>query len=112
FGTGTHPTTAMCLELIDETLRPGQSVLDVGCGSGILMIAAAGLGAATLTGIDTDPVAVDITRDNLEKNAIPADTYTLAATTLDRIPATPYDMIVANIIAQVIVDICGDIRER
>ena len=112
FGTGTHPTTAMCLELIDETLRPGQTVLDVGCGSGILMIAAAGLGAATLKGIDTDPVAVDITRENLDKNAIPADQYTLTATTLDQIPAEPYDMVVANIIAQVIVDISGDIRER
>ena len=112
FGTGTHPTTAMCLELIDETLRPGQTVLDVGCGSGILMIAAAGLDAATLTGIDTDPVAVDITRENLDKNAVPADRYTLVATTLDQIPAEPYDMVVANIIAQVIVDISGDIRKR
>ncbi len=112
FGTGTHPTTAMCLELIEAYLIPGQTVLDVGCGSGILMIAAAKLGAASLTGIDTDPMAVDITRDNLAKNKIDPAYLNLSAVTLDRLPDTPYDLVVANIIAQVIVDITGDIKLR
>jgi ribosomal protein L11 methyltransferase len=112
FGTGTHPTTAMCLELIEACLVPGQTVLDVGCGSGILMIAAAKLGAEHLTGIDTDPMAVDITRDNLTKNKVDPDRLHLTATTLDRTPETTYDLVVANIIAQVIVDITGDIKQR
>jgi ribosomal protein L11 methyltransferase len=112
FGTGTHPTTAMCLELLEKHLRPGQQVLDVGCGSGILMIGAAKLGAAGLTGIDTDPVAVDITRENLEKNKIDPDIFTLCATTLDKIPGSPYDLVMANIIAQVIVEITADIKKR
>ncbi|MCG8619547.1 MAG: 50S ribosomal protein L11 methyltransferase [Desulfobacterales bacterium] len=112
FGTGTHPTTAMCLELIDDLLIPGQSVLDVGCGSGILMIAAAKLGAGSLTGIDTDPMAVDITRDNLAKNKVDPARLHLTAATLDQTPETPYDLVVANIIAQVIVDITGDIKQR
>jgi len=112
FGTGTHPTTAMCLELIETHLKPGQTVLDVGCGSGILMIAAAKLGASKLTGIDTDPMAVDITRENLEKNGIDPATYTLDATTLDQIPETCHDLVTANIIAQVIVDVAPDIKRR
>lgn len=112
FGTGTHPTTAMCLERIETHLEPGQTVLDVGCGSGILMIAAAKLGAGSLFGIDVDPAAVKITRENLEKNEIDPALYTLDATTLDKTPETAYDLVVANIIAQVIVDIAPDIKKR
>lgn len=112
FGTGTHPTTAMCLELIDAYLEPGQTVLDVGCGSGILMVAAAKLNASQLTGIDIDPLAVKISRENLEKNRIDPNLYDLSATTLDQIPVFPRDMVVANIIAQVIVEIMADIRQQ
>ncbi|PIE61489.1 MAG: 50S ribosomal protein L11 methyltransferase [Desulfobacterales bacterium] len=112
FGTGTHPTTAMCIECMETHLTSGQTVLDVGCGSGILMIAAAKLGAANIFGIDVDPMAVDITRKNLEKNKIDPSLYALETTTLDTIPNTHYDLIVANIIAQVIVDIAGDIKKR
>ena len=68
FGTGTHPTTSMCLALMEEYVQPGKTLLDVGCGSGILMICAAKLGSGTMTGIDVDPAAVDITRKKLEKN--------------------------------------------
>lgn len=112
FGTGTHPTTAMCLALLEKTLAEGDDLLDVGCGSGILMIAGAMLGAARISGIDTDPVAVDITRENLEKNGIPVSPDTLATGTLDQFPQAPYQVITANIIAQVIVDILADIRKR
>jgi ribosomal protein L11 methyltransferase len=112
FGTGTHPTTAMCIRLIETFLKKGHFFLDVGTGSGILMIAAALLGAHRLFGIDTDPAAVDIAKDNLIKNRIPADCFDLACTTLDRTPVKRYDTIAANIIAQVIVDIIPDLLLR
>lgn len=112
FGTGTHPTTAMCIQLMDRFLKPNDSFLDVGTGSGILMVAAARLEAASLFGIDTDPVAVDVSRDNLEKNQISPDQYDLACTTLDRTLVKTYDFIAANIIAQVIVAILPDIAQR
>jgi ribosomal protein L11 methyltransferase len=112
FGTGTHPTTAMCLRMIQQFLVPGSGFLDVGTGSGILMIAAAGLGANRLTGIDIDEVAVEISKKNLEKNKVSPLLYSLACTTLDQTPKKTYDLIAANIIAQVIVDIMPDIERR
>lgn len=112
FGTGTHPSTCMCLQQIQTCLTPGQTFLDVGCGSGILMIAAAKLGASMLTGIDTDPVAVDVAKKNLEKNQVPEDRFQLFAGTLDQVDQTPYDLIAANIIAQTIVEIMADIKKR
>jgi ribosomal protein L11 methyltransferase len=112
FGTGTHPTTAMCIRMIQQFLVPGAGFLDVGTGSGILMIAAAGLGAKQLTGIDTDEVAVEISKKNLEKNKVNPLLYSLACTTLDQTPQKSYDLIAANIIAQVIVDVMPDIEKR
>ena len=112
FGTGTHPTTAMCLQLMDEYFTQGMHFLDVGTGSGILMIAAAKLGATVLSGIDTDPVAIDVAAKNLEKNQIPPDCFNLSCTTLDQMPVQTFDCITANIIAQVIVDILPDICMR
>ncbi len=112
FGTGTHPTTFMCIQLIENYLKPGNSFLDIGTGSGILMIAAAKLGATELTGIDTDEVAIDVAKKNLKKNDIPDDIIRLTCTTLDQIKKTPYDLIAANIIAQVIVDIAPQIAQR
>jgi ribosomal protein L11 methyltransferase len=112
FGTGTHPSTCMCLEQIQTWLAPGRSFLDVGCGSGILMIAAAKLGASKLTGVDTDPVAVAVARENLEKNQVPDDRYHLVAGTLDQVGNTAYDLIAANIIAQTLVALMPDIRSR
>lgn len=112
FGTGTHPTTAMCLQFMDQYLQPGDSFLDIGTGSGILMIAAAKLGAGHLFGFDTDPLAVDIARQNMEKNQIPTDRFVLDCTTLDQTAPERYDLIAANIIAQVIVDILPDIALR
>lgn len=115
FGTGTHPSTCMCIRQIEKNLVPGQHFLDVGCGSGILMIAAAKLGAAKLTGIDTDQTAVDITRENLEKNLIPLDRCFLFTGTLDhtldQVPPVRYDLIAANIIAQTIAAIMKDIKK-
>lgn len=73
FGTGTHPTTALCLEWLDGADMAGKTVLDYGCGSGILAIAALKLGAHEAFGIDIDPQALTATRDNAARNAIMAD---------------------------------------
>jgi ribosomal protein L11 methyltransferase len=112
FGTGTHPSTCMSLKQIQDVLVPGHSFLDVGCGSGILMIAAAGLGASRMTGIDTDPTAVEVAGENLAKNRIDPEKYRLSAGTLDQLGPEPFDLIAANIIAQTLAAIMGDIRKR
>jgi ribosomal protein L11 methyltransferase len=94
FGTGSHPTTRLCLEWLDEHLTGGERVIDYGCGSGILAIAAARLGAASVCAIDIDPQALDSTRCNAAVNAVTLD---VRATTEPR-PA-PADVVVANILA-------------
>lgn len=70
FGTGSHPTTQLCLELLEEALRPGDKVLDLGCGSGILAIAALALGASRAVGVDIDPKAADVAFENAALNGI------------------------------------------
>jgi ribosomal protein L11 methyltransferase len=70
FGTGSHPTTRMCLAWLEENVRAGDSVLDYGCGSGILAIAALKLGAARATGVDVDPLALDAARYNSSRNGV------------------------------------------
>jgi ribosomal protein L11 methyltransferase len=94
FGTGSHPTTRLCLEWLDEYLRDGERVIDYGCGSGILAIAAARLGAATVCAIDIDPQALESTRRNAAVNAVTLD----VRATSDPHP-TPADVVVANILA-------------
>jgi ribosomal protein L11 methyltransferase len=71
FGTGLHPSTQLCLRAMEEVVRPGQRVLDAGCGSGILSIAAARLGAAAVDAFDIDPLAVDATGANVALNDLP-----------------------------------------
>ena len=112
FGTGTHPTTAMCIRLMESYLNPGDDFLDVGTGSGISMIAAALLGAGRMTGIDTDETAVAIARANLEKNRVPPGRYRLACTTIKGTGQRPRRLIAANIIAQVIARISRDLTLR
>ena len=103
FGTGTHPTTALCLQLLDRHLRDGARLLDVGTGSGILMTAAALLGAAEVHGFDNDPVAVAVARQNLALNGVPASRRRVwegdGLAGLDG----GYDAVVANILTPVIV---------
>lgn len=94
FGTGSHPTTRLCLEWLDEHLRGGERVIDYGCGSGILAIAAARLGATSVCAIDIDAQALDSARRNAAVNAVTLD---IRATTDPR-PA-PADVVVANILA-------------
>ena len=94
FGTGSHPTTRLCVELLAAEERRG-SVLDVGCGSGVLSIAAARLGFAPVTAVDNDPVAVETTRANAAANGV-----TLVAATLDAVaePLPAADLVVANVL--------------
>ncbi len=96
FGTGTHPTTALCLEWLDGLDLTGQHVIDYGCGSGVLAIAALKLGAAHVIGIDNDPQAIQASRDNAERNGV-AGRLSLALP--DTIELTPADVFVANILA-------------
>jgi ribosomal protein L11 methyltransferase len=93
FGTGSHPTTRLCLRWLDTNLHRGQSVLDYGCGSGILAIAAMKLGADSAIGIDIDPQAVIASRDNAAANHVHADFFTAQDA-----PAVQADIVVANIL--------------
>lgn len=112
FGTGTHETTSMCLALIQEQITPGASFLDVGTGSGILMIAAAKLGAGTLKGLDNDGAAVEIAGKNLKQNKIPLRSFEISCTTLDEYPQERFDLLTANILAEVIIKILPEIKTR
>lgn len=94
FGTGTHPTTALCLNWLDSASLHGKYVIDYGCGSGILAIAAALLGAEKVIGVDTDPQALQATQANAERNGVTIDTYLP-----EDCPDIPCDMLLANILA-------------
>lgn len=96
FGSGTHPTTALCLQWLDGLDLHDQSVLDFGCGSGILALAALKLGAARAVAIDNDPQALLATRDNAERNEV-GDR--LAVHAPEQAPAGTYPVVVANILA-------------
>lgn len=99
FGTGSHPTTSLCLSWLDETIQGNERVLDYGCGSGILAIAALKLGAAHATGIDIDHQAIAASRDNAALNRIDENSMTFYTTPADRVPAVEADITVANILA-------------
>ncbi len=96
FGTGTHPTTALCLEWLDGIDLQGKTLIDYGCGSGILAIAALKLGAASAVAVDHDPQALQASRDNAEKNGVADRLFTYLP---EDAPDTPCDILVANILA-------------
>ncbi len=112
FGTGTHPTTALCLGALSSLLasRPGASVLDVGTGSGLLAIAARKLGAGRVVGIDNDPVAVKVARENAALNGVGA-ALELGEEPLDSLAGT-FDVVVANILANTLVDMAAALARR
>jgi ribosomal protein L11 methyltransferase len=94
FGTGSHPTTRLCMEWLEQSVQKDQSMLDYGCGSGILAILAKKCGANPVTGIDIDPQAVESARHNSERNHADV-TYGLP----DDCPAGEFDIVVANILS-------------
>ena len=110
FGTGAHPSTQMCMEFMEELVQPGMEVIDLGSGSGILSIAALRLGAKTAIGVDIDPKAEDIARENARYNDFGPDRFdavtgnvTEDAALMDRLSKKHYDLVFVNIVADVII---------
>ncbi len=102
FGTGTHPTTALCLEWLDQNVQGNETIIDYGCGSGILSIAALKLGAAKVFAVDHDPQALEATEMNAARNALfPPVLETLSPKNFIK---TTADILVANILAQPLID--------
>jgi ribosomal protein L11 methyltransferase len=110
FGTGTHPTTALCIQMIEKYLKPGDTFLDVGTGSGILMVAAAKLGAKKVWGIDNDSVAITVAEENLILNKIHKPDYHLVSGNLIDTVDRQFRVITANILSEVILDLLDDIK--
>ena len=114
FGTGLHPTTRLCLAGVesaaDRGALDGARVLDVGCGSGILAIAAAKLGAASVLGVDTDPIAIEATLANADRNGLAGHVAARAGS----LPSgeAPYDVVLANLIASVLIALAGPLRDE
>jgi ribosomal protein L11 methyltransferase len=101
FGTGQHETTRLCLAALDAQLRPGMHVIDLGTGSGILAIAAARLGAASVLALDTDPQAIEVARENVARNNVErAVRLRVGSVGDDSDPVVSADLIVANISSQ------------
>jgi len=105
FGTGIHPTTQLCLRALERFLQPGQSVLDLGTGSGILAIAAAKMGSGPVLAVDKDPIAVEAARANIRRNRMGARIEVRAGTLEPGMG--PYDLILANLLTPVLRELAG-----
>lgn len=110
FGTGSHETTMMCTEALDKYVRDDSIVFDVGCGSGILSIVAAKLGAKSVTGIDLDETCVKVSKENVDNNKVSELVDIKLGNLLDVIEGKA-TIIVANIIAEIIVEMTSDLKE-
>lgn len=110
FGTGTHETTRLCIELLEKYVKKGDLVLDIGSGTGILGIVAAKLGSAKVIGVDIDPVAIRVSKENIVINGVEDIVEVREGNALDLVKGKA-DIIVANIIADVIMDLAKDVRE-
>ena len=111
FGSGTHETTGMCLSLLEEYLRGGETVIDVGTGSGILAIGAALFGASRVLAIDIDPDAVRVARENVAHNGVDHTVSVQQGNLLDRVEET-CDLCVANIISDVIISFAAPLSRH
>ena len=110
FGSGTHDTTRLCLETLEKYANPGKTVLDIGCGSGILSVASLLLGADKALGVDIDALAVKTARENGRTNGFDEPRFTvLQGSTTDKVTGR-YDIIVANIVADIIINLCRDVK--
>ncbi len=109
FGTGTHPSTQLCLEALEDLVKPGIKALDLGCGSGILAIAAAKLGASQIVALDIDPLAVQVTNENAEQNGV-TEKIMAQQGSLENVitSARRFDLIVVNILARIIIPMCNE----
>ena len=111
FGTGTHETTGMCVELCENYIKPGMKVIDIGTGTGILAIAAAHMGAGDVLATDIDAVAVRVAGENIRKNGFQDKIRTRAGDLLEAVDEVA-DVVIANIIADVIIAIAASVREH
>ena len=109
FGTGQHATTSLCIRALEELVRPGMTVFDVGTGSGVLAIVAAKLGAKRVEAVDFDPVAVRVARENVRQNGAEDVVHTERSDLLKSV-AGEADLIIANIIADIIVRLFGEVK--
>jgi ribosomal protein L11 methyltransferase len=107
FGTGLHPTTRLCLlaleRVVDAAAEPPARVLDVGCGSGILSIAAARLGAGSVLGVDIDPIAIEATQANVRRNRLSRRIRAKLGSLPTHRP--PFDLVLANLVAGVLIQL-------
>ena len=110
FGTGHHPTTRLCLAELERRMRPGASVLDVGTGSGILAIAAAGLGASTVVGLDRDATACTVARRNIRANGL-ARRVRVVRGSVPRAGVSGFDVVLANISAKVLTELATPLAQ-
>jgi ribosomal protein L11 methyltransferase len=110
FGTGTHETTTLCSQLLEKYVKKGDSVIDVGCGTGILSIIALKLGADRVVAVDIDEVAVRVTRENCEINGV-LDGISVSKGVLADLEPVKADIMVANIIADVIIGISSQVTK-
>ena len=111
FGTGTHETTSLCLRLMAKYMQPKDKVLDVGCGSGILSIAGALLGASQVLGVEIDPVAVDVARENISLNGA-AEVAKAQYGDLTEGIDFKADVIVANLMADLVIMLSADVAKH
>ncbi|MGL4968998.1 MAG: 50S ribosomal protein L11 methyltransferase, partial [Fusobacteriaceae bacterium] len=110
FGTGSHPTTSLCLKLMEEQNLKGTTLLDVGTGSGILMVAGAKLGAKRVVGVDIDELAVEVAHENLVLNQIPEESFEVhKGDLITTLKDEKFDIVVANILADVLLILMQDI---
>ena len=107
FGTGTHPTTVLCLQALEKYVKPGDTVVDVGTGSGVLSIGAALLGASRVHALDLDQVAVIAAKDNIKLNQVESTVKVVHGNLLESVKE-PADIIIANILAEVIISFSQD----
>ncbi len=109
FGTGTHPTTQLCMEALEDHVQPSIKALDLGCGSGVLAITAAKLGASDILALDIDPLAVKVTEENAAQNGV-ANQITAQEGSLENLVGSSrrFDLIVVNILAKIIIAMCDN----